>query len=594
MSGSSYWQERYLKDKARSINLSEKYIKGRLKKYYTQAGKEIEAEIESFYEKYAKDEEITLAEARKRISTAEFSRSKFEKMAKETAALKKKYGKDIPDGIKKQIEEQERILNTLSKKGAITRLQGLQANIDNAILKLYDKQQITMYDMLKNGYEDGYYRGIFRIQQQIGIGADFTAVNERAIRQAVTANHGKGNFSSRLYKHSKTLSKDLQENLTVGLIRGESVDTMAKRISRRLDVSMSNAKRLVRTETAYIHELATMESYKEAGIEKYRFLATLDNKTSEICQELDRKEFPVEKATPGENLPPMHPNCRSTTEAVFEDEIESYRTARASDGSQYQVPRDMNYEQWWNGLVETERNKLRLNSKMATNYGRDKEQYGRYTELLGSHAPKTFKEFQKIKYADGEEYGVLKTKAKGMQYYNKAVEAEPKITEQVRNIASELQMKLVGLSHRVKTEESYLRKIEVKYSPDGNQYEIKDIIRYTMLGTPENLSEKTLKAIENFKSKGYTVIKLKNTWLDKYNPYNGINVTFKTQDGQYFEVQFHTKESFELKDVKMHELYEQQRTIKDKMSQEYIALYDKMQELSSKLTVPVNIERVKK
>ena len=346
MAGSNYWQERYLKDKARSINLSEKYIKGKLKKYYTEAGKEIEAEIESFYEKYAKDEEITLAEARKRISSAEFNRSKFEKMAKETAALKKKYGKNIPEGIAKQIEDQERILNTLSKKGAITRLQGLQANIDNAILKLYDKQQLTMYDILKDGYEDGYYRGIFRIQQQIGIGTDFTAMNERAIRQAVTANHGKGNFSSRLYKHSKTLSRDLQENLTVGLIRGESVDKMAKRISRRLDVSMSNAKRLVRTETAYIHELATMESYKEAGIEKYRFLATLDNKTSEICQELDRKEFPVEKAIPGENLPPMHPNCRSTTEAVFEDEIESYRTARASDGSQYMVPRDMNYEEW--------------------------------------------------------------------------------------------------------------------------------------------------------------------------------------------------------------------------------------------------------
>lgn len=354
MAAQNYWQERYLKDKARSINLSERYIKGRLKTYYTEAEKEIEAEIENFYEKYAKDEELTLAEARKRISSAEFSRSKFEKMAKETAALKKKYGKDIPEGIKKQIEEQERILNTLSKKSAITRLQGLQANIDNAILKLYDKQQITMYDMLKNGYEDGYYRGIFRIQQQMGIGTDFTAVNERAVRQAVTADHGKGNFSSRLYKHSKTLSKDLQENLTVGLIRGESVDTMAKRISRRLDVSMSNAKRLVRTETAYIHELATMESYKEAGIEKYRFLATLDNKTSEMCQELDRKEFPVDKATPGENLPPMHPNCRSTTEAVFEDELESVRTARNADGNQYMVPRDMSYKEWKEKYVPME------------------------------------------------------------------------------------------------------------------------------------------------------------------------------------------------------------------------------------------------
>lgn len=353
MAGSNYWQERYLKDKARSINLSERYIKGRLKKYYTEAEKEIEAEIESFYEKYAKDEEITLAEARKRISSAEFNRSKFEKMAKETAALKKKYGKNIPEGIAKQIEGQERILNTLSKKGAITRLQGLQANIDNAILKLYDKQQLTIYDMLKNGYEDGYYRGIFRIQQQIGIGTDFTAVNEKAVRQAVLTDHGKGNFSKTLYQHSKTLSKDLQENVTVGLIRGESVDEMAKRISRRLDVSMSNAKRLVRTETAYIHELATLDSYKEAGITAYRFVATLDNRTSEICQDLDRQEFPIEEATPGGNFPPMHPNCRSTTEAVFEDEIESYRTARASDGSQYMVPRNMNYEEWKKKYVKT-------------------------------------------------------------------------------------------------------------------------------------------------------------------------------------------------------------------------------------------------
>lgn len=353
MAGENYWQERFLKDKARSINLSEKYIKGRLKTYYTQAAKEIEADIENFYEKYATEEKITLVEARKRISKAAFNRRQFEKMAKETAALKNKYGKDIPEGIARQIEEQERILNTLSKKGAITRLQGLHAAIDNTILKLYDKQQITMYDILKDGYEDGYYRGIFRIQQEIGIGTDFTRVDERAVRQAVLTNHGKGNFSSRLYGHSKTLSKDLQENLTVGIIRGESVDEMANRISKRLNVSMSNAKRLVRTETAYVREMATLDGYKEAGITSYRYLATLDNRTSAICQGLDQQVFPVEKATSGVNFPPMHPNCRSTTEAVFEDEIESTRTARASDGSLYMVPRDMSYEQWREKYVDS-------------------------------------------------------------------------------------------------------------------------------------------------------------------------------------------------------------------------------------------------
>ena len=121
---------------------------------------------------------------------------------------------------------------------------------------------------------------------------------------------------------------------------------MAKRISKRLNVSMSNAKRLVRTETAYIHEMATLDGYKEAGITSYRYLATLDNRTSAICQGLDQQVFPVEEAVSGANFPPMHPNCRSTTEAVFEDEIESTRTARASDGSSYMVPRDMSYKQW--------------------------------------------------------------------------------------------------------------------------------------------------------------------------------------------------------------------------------------------------------
>lgn len=371
MSGNNYWKDRFLKDKARSINLSEKYIKGRLKNYYTEAEKEIEAEIESFYEKYAKEEKITLADTRKRMREVELDRSRFERMAKENIALKRKYGGDIPEGIAKQIEEQEKILNTLSKKGKITRLENMKASIDNAILKLYNNQQMTIYDLLKDGYEDGYYRGMFRIQHEIGIGTDFTALNERAIRQAVLTDHGKGNFSKRLYEHSKTLSRDLQENLTVGIIRGESVDKMARRISKRLDVSMSNAKRLVRTETAYIHELATLESYKEAGIKKYRFLATLDNKTSEICQELDRKEFPVEDAMPGENLPPMHPNCRSTTEAVFEDEIASTRIARDADGSQYMVPRDMTYPEWKEKYVapkleNTDMNGIIKNIKMPS------------------------------------------------------------------------------------------------------------------------------------------------------------------------------------------------------------------------------------
>ena len=589
-----YWEKRFLNDKAKSINASEKYISGKLKKYYTEAAKEIEDDIEEFYEKYAKEEKITLAEARKRMSEADARKVNFEKLARETAELKNKYGKDIPEAAAKQIEEQEKLLNAFSKKGRVTRLENLHASIDQEILKLYDKQQMTMYDILKDGYEDGYYRSIYKVHQNIGIATDFTRVNEKAVRQAVMAKHGKANFSERIYGHCKNLSEDIKENLTVGIIRGESVDKMAKRISKRLNVSMSDAKRLVRTETAYIHEQATLDGYKEAGITSYQYMATLDGRTSEICQELDGKTFLVEDAVPGTNLPPMHPNCRSTTVPVFDEEDEEViteRAARDADGSTYKVPGDMTYEQWYNGLEETEKEKYRLNNKKADNYYKDKEQYEGYKQSLEKHAPKSFKDFQKIKYADGEEYGILKAKAKGMQYYNEAHEKEPEITELVKSVAAEAKMGLAGLEWRIKRKDTYLEKIERKYSAAGNKFEIKDIIRYTMIGIPEELSQKTLEVIAKFESKGYTLVKLKNTWVDKENPYNGINVTLKDPDGQCFEIQFHTSESYMVKD-KMHKDYETWRKM-DKSTEEAKKLRREMFEQSQNMKIPDGIEKVR-
>jgi hypothetical protein len=92
---------------------------------------------------------------------------------------------------------------------------------------------------------------------------------------------------------------------------------------------------------------------------------------------------------------------------------------------------------------------------------------------------------------------------------------------------------------------------------------------------------------------GYNTVKVKNSWLDKDNPYNGINTIIQAPNGQKFELQYHTPESFGLKNGKLHELYEKQRVITDKDSEEYIDLTDKMFELSDKLAMPINIERVK-
>lgn len=351
--GNGYWEKRYLQDKAAAVNHSEKYIAGQQRKYYAAAQKEIRADIEALYQKFADKEKITLAEAKCRISRADFSKVDFEKMVdyqiERNRAFREKRDK-LPGYVAAAIEKQhmryESELRAYTKRGQITRLELLDMQIDKALLDLYDKNQISMYDCLSQIYEDGYYRSIFAGQKAIGFGKDFTAPNTRAIERAVLNTYNKRGYSKRLYEHCSTFSKDLKENLVTGFIRGESIETMSARISRRLDISEAHARRLVRTETAYVYEQASLKAYQECGIEMYEFLATLDHKTSKPCQELDKKRFLIKDAVPGKNYPPMHPNCRSTTVAAFEDDKVTRRLAKDKAGKYYEVPSDMAYPEW--------------------------------------------------------------------------------------------------------------------------------------------------------------------------------------------------------------------------------------------------------
>lgn len=107
------------------------------------------------------------------------------------------------------------------------------------------------------------------------------------------------------------------------------------------------------------------------------------------------------------------------------------------------------------------------------------------------------------------------------------------------------------------------------------------------------MTENVLKSIDNLKKRGYNLIRVKNTFKDGAS-YKGINTLVETSKGEVFELQFHTKESFELKNGKLHELYEESRAldkIKDKEKVKELRL--KMIELSKRIKNPQNIERIK-
>lgn len=488
-------------------------------------------------------------------------------------------------------------LNNMSIKARITRYQALEKQIDAILQQLYAVDyQYKGEEILKEVYSDSYYQTWFNIDQYHGFHQSFAQISAKTIDELIRYPFNGADFSSRIWKQKDHMLQKLSESITTMLIQGRNPQTLSKEFAKTFNTKEYEAYRLLHTEGSFIMGQGTLAGYKEDEVEKYQILATLDIKTSDICRKQDGEIYDVDKAVVGVNYWPFHMLCRTTDVPYYEDSDYSDDMRVARDpvtGKTYEVPSDMTYEEWYEKYIANNPEAL-LAEKKWKNRHADKKQYENYKNKLGAeYLPKSFDEFQNVKYGSGDEYGILKAQAKGMTYYNKAVINEPVITEHVKNIADKVGMEMVGIEYRIKDKDSYLRKIRNKYSLDGNEYEVKDIIRYTYTSNPLDLSEKTIKAIDTHKDLGYNTIEVKNSWLDTNNPYKGVNTTMQASNGQKFELQYHTLESFELKNGKMHELYEKQRLISNTSSKEYMELTDQMFDLSGTLEIPIDIKEVK-
>ena len=92
----------------------------------------------------------------------------------------------------------------------------------------------------------------------------------------------------------------------IGALTGKTEKEMTDSINEQFLSGRNKARRLVRTESSYIHNEAHFQAYKDYGIEEYRFVATLDLRTSQICRERDGSVYRVNDKKIGVNAPPMH------------------------------------------------------------------------------------------------------------------------------------------------------------------------------------------------------------------------------------------------------------------------------------------------
>lgn len=305
-------------------------------KLYQKSSGYLSAELNKIFERYKRKHHLTDAEAYRLLNS----------LHDKTSIEELKEALRAGDGVEKDILAE---LESPAYRARLERLEQLQNQIDAIMREVYKQEKTRTTSHYVDLANEAYYRSIFDIQQRTGLGFSFSTIDPAVIDKVINSKWSGANYSTRIWNNTQALAQDLKEELLVNLVTGRTDREVAEIIANKYAQGASNARRLVRTESCNLANQMEMQSYEECGIDKYRYVATLDLRTSPACRKLDGKVFTVSEQQPGKNCPPMHPWCRSTTICEIDDMDMAGMQRRARDpvtGKTNTVPANMTYEQW--------------------------------------------------------------------------------------------------------------------------------------------------------------------------------------------------------------------------------------------------------
>lgn len=348
----SYWKDRQsetLEEILKNADISADEIAN----IYAKSSFYINNKIQGIFDRYRSKYGLGIQEAKILLNQLDDPTS-YDEMIKHLRNLN---GDERQDLLKK--------LESPAYKYRINRFQEVQNSLDAVMSNIYDQEKKISTLSYIDAANDSYYKTIFNIQKNIGVEFSFSNLNPKHIDTILKANWSGKNYSERIWNNTQELSKQVKEELLMGILVGKTEREMSQTITEKFQVANYNARRLIQTESAYISTMMDIEAYKEAGIDTMRFVAMHDLKTSKICQQHDSKYVKIKDAVVGSNVPPLHPHCRSFMEPVIDEELDKNMKRRVKDeNGQYKiVDANETYEQWYERTQEKKLDKSGWNEK---------------------------------------------------------------------------------------------------------------------------------------------------------------------------------------------------------------------------------------
>lgn len=399
-SNADYWAQRMKQMEEALLDHSYTYVEN-LDKRFDAAIADVEKSIAMWYQRFAVNNEISLADAKKWLTANElkefhWSVEEYIKFGEENA---------ITGAWMKQLEN-------ASAKVHISRLEALKLEIQQQAEALHAEVEAATEKAAREIYEASYYHTGYEVQKGLGFGWSMAAINDTIINKVLSRpwTADMRTFRDRCWKNKTDLVDGVTKHLTQMIIRGEAPDRAIAAIAKDFNVSKSKAGRLVMTESAYFSSAAQKDCFDELDVEEYQVIASIDVDTCSLCGAMDGKVFKMSDYQEGLTANPFHPYCRCCTAPYFADQqnlINRYaedvvtgKAIKLEPGATYEDWRKMQDELHGAGTVE----KYRI---ISYNEKADKRQWQNYVDRLGNDAPANFKAFQEIKYNDPAAYADL-------------------------------------------------------------------------------------------------------------------------------------------------------------------------------------------
>ena len=183
------------------------------------------------------------------------------------------------------------------------------SNVDKAIFGLAgNTNNIMVGDLTKNYIQT--YQTVNDTLKSLGVSV--IDLIPPAVEDIIKTPWSGASFSDRIWHNKDVMIYKAKDAIAKGMIRGDSGHVISTQLSKDLNASYENTRRLVETEIQASQTKANVDNYLNNGIDKVEISTMLDSKLCDSCNSHEGKIIPLEGAIIGKHLPPYHPNCRCT------------------------------------------------------------------------------------------------------------------------------------------------------------------------------------------------------------------------------------------------------------------------------------------